>query len=103
MTGINLQDRSGLPKTLRDGVMQSPDRWLVLTKAGRKVAELPVEDLDGMNSADLEVFFEIQEMDGRNWHIEHRYCKETWHLPKSQPAPYRTPGPRPFRVTAPKK
>ena len=69
---INLTDRSGLPETLRDGVMRAPDRWLVLTKAGRKVAELPMSDLDGMSSDDLEAFFSIQEEDGREYHIEHR-------------------------------
>jgi len=68
----NIGDRSGLPDTLRDGVMRQPDRWLVLTKNGRKVAEMPVEDLDGMTSDDLQAFFEIQEMDGRQYHIEHR-------------------------------
>jgi len=72
MTGINLQDRSGLPDTLRDGVLTQPDRWLVLTKDGRKVAELPLEDLDGFSSQDLEAFFSIQEDDGREYHIEHR-------------------------------
>ena len=72
MTGINLQDRSGLPETLRDGVLTQPDRWLVLTKDGRKVAEMPLEDLDGMTSEDLETFFGIQEEAGRTWRIEHR-------------------------------
>ena len=72
MTGINLGDRSGLPETLRDGVITQPDRWLVLTKAGWKVAELPMSDLDGMTSDDLEAFFSIQEEDGREYHIEHR-------------------------------
>jgi len=72
MIGINLQDRSGLPDTLRDGVMRAPDRWLVLTKDGKKVAELPMEDLDGMTSDDLETFFGIQEEAGRTWRIEHR-------------------------------
>uniref|UniRef100_A0A6M3JGE4 Uncharacterized protein n=1 Tax=viral metagenome TaxID=1070528 RepID=A0A6M3JGE4_9ZZZZ len=72
MNGINLTDRSGLPESLRDGIMRAPERWLVLTKNGRKVAELPVEDLDGMSSQDLEAFFEIQEMARRSWHIEHR-------------------------------
>jgi len=72
MTGINLQDRSGLPDTLRDGVMRAPDRWLVLTKDGRKVAELPMSDLDGMDSKDLESFFSIQEEDGREWSIIHK-------------------------------
>jgi len=68
----NLQDRSGLPETLRDGVLTQPDRWLVLTKDGRKVAEMPLEDLDGMTSEDLETFFGIQEEAGRTWRIEHR-------------------------------
>jgi len=58
--------------TLRDGVMRAPDRWLILTKNGKKVAELPVEDLDGMSSQDLEAFFLMQEEDGRQYHIEHR-------------------------------
>ena len=52
--------------------MNQTDRWLILTKDGKKVAEMPVEDLDGMSSQDLEAFFEIQEMDRRSWHIEHR-------------------------------
>ena len=72
MNGINLHDRSGLPETLRDGVMRAPERWLVLTKAGRKVAECPLEDLDGMTAQDLESFFSIQEEEGRTWRIEHR-------------------------------
>jgi len=57
---------------LRDGVLRAPDRWLVLTKAGRKVAEVPLEDLDGMTAQDLESFFSIQEEEGRTWRIEHR-------------------------------
>ena len=72
MNQINITNRSGLPDTLRDGVMRAPDRWLVLTKDGRKVAELPVEDLDGLDSESLEAFFSMQEEDGRTWHIEHR-------------------------------
>jgi len=72
MNGINLHDRSGLPDTLRDGVMRAPERWLILTKAGRKVAEFPMSDLDSMDSKDLESFFSIQEEDGREYHIEHR-------------------------------
>jgi len=65
-------DRSGLPEPLRDGVLGQPDRWLILTKNGRKVAEMPLEDLDGMTSNDLETFFSIQEEAGRTWRIEHR-------------------------------
>ena len=72
MNQTNLNDRSGLPDTLRDGVMRAPERWLILTKAGRKVAELPMSDLDDMTSDDLEAFFSIQEDDGREYHIEHR-------------------------------
>jgi len=72
MNQTNLNDRSGLPDTLRDGVITQPDRWLVLTKAGRKVAELPMSDLDGMDSKDLESFFSIQEEDGREWSIIHK-------------------------------
>jgi len=72
MNQINLNDRSGLPDTLRDGVMRQPKRWLILTKGGKKVAELAMSDLDGMTSDDLETFFTIQEMDGREWNIEHR-------------------------------
>ena len=72
MNQINLQDRSGLPEPLRDGVSRQPQRWLILTKAGRKVAELPLEDLDGMSARDLEVFFTLQEDAGREYHIEHR-------------------------------
>ena len=72
MNQTNLNDRSGLPDTLRDGVMRAPERWLILTKAGKKVAELPLEDLDGMSSDDLEAFFSMQEEAGREWTIEHR-------------------------------
>uniref|UniRef100_A0A6H1ZZZ8 Uncharacterized protein n=1 Tax=viral metagenome TaxID=1070528 RepID=A0A6H1ZZZ8_9ZZZZ len=72
MNGINLHDRSGLPETLRDGVSRQLDRWLVLTKAGKKVAECPLEDLDGLDSEALEVFFSMQEEEGREYHIEHR-------------------------------
>ena len=73
MNGINLTDRSGLPESLRDGIMRAPERWLVLTKDGRKVAELPLEDLDGLDSKSLEAFFSMQEEDNRQWHIEHRH------------------------------
>jgi len=72
MNQINLGDRSGLPDTLRDGVLTQPDRWLILTKNGKKVAEMPLEDLDGLDSKSLESFFSIQEEDHRQWHIEHR-------------------------------
>ena len=68
----NIMDRSGLPEPLRDGVLGQPDRWLILTKNGKKVAELPLEDLEGLDSEGLEAFFSIQEEDGREYHIEHR-------------------------------
>ena len=72
MNQITVQDRSGLPEHVRDGVLRKPNRWLVLTKNGRKVAELPVEDLDKLNSVQLESFFIAQELEGRDWKIEHR-------------------------------
>jgi len=72
MNRINLTDRSGLPEHLKDGVLKQPDRWLILTKDGRKVAELPLEDLDDLDSDSLEAWFSFQEVQGREWRIEHR-------------------------------
>ena len=67
---INILDRSGLPDHLRDAPVMT--RWLILTERGRKVAECPIEDLDAMDSVELENFFTIQEAAGRTWKIQYR-------------------------------
>lgn len=70
-------DRSGLPTHLRDGIIQAlrrkpPQTWLVIYEGKKKVAELPLEDLEGMTRKDLDAFFWIQEQDGRTYDVEGR-------------------------------
>lgn len=59
-------DRSGLPEHL---IRPRPEIWIELREKGRKVAELPLAELDEMSGEELTEWFTLQEDSNRTWKI----------------------------------